>query len=266
MRKSITRIIAAAAATLALLTSCTVKEDRVPCPCYLNVSFADRASIVKPVGLLGWDEGSGERFRALVDVAEHDPYWVKAVRKGLLRLAAWTGAGTAVVTGHQVVIPEGAQCDSLYAYFTDVDCTGEMAYAEVTLRKQFATVRVDILKSASQMRDYTFSVRGGSRGFDLLTFDPVPGPFRFDPEPATGERVISFRVPRQADNSLALAIWYRGQYLGEFPLGTYIARTGYSWTAEELQDIYIVIDLVLGQVTVTVEDWEEGVTFPFIEQ
>ena len=252
------------AATLAAAVSCSVKEDRVACPCYLNVGFTDRETVRGEVGLLGWDDA--ERFRERIRVEEHDPYWVKAVRKGTFWLAAYRGNSGAVASGRYITIAPGSQCDSLYAHFEEVDATGEMAYAEVTFRKQFATVRVDILKSAAQMRDYDFAVRGNTNGFDLLTFEPVPGAFSYDPEPEPGARVIEFRVPRQSDNSLALAIWHGGQSLGDFPLGQYIARTGYSWETEELQDIYVVIDLVLGQVIIQVEGWEEGATFTYVEQ
>lgn len=266
MKSSITNAACALAAIAAVLLplSCTVKEDRVPCPCFLNVSFDDRENVISDVGLLGWDDA--ERFRESIDVADYDPYWVKAVHKGVFWLAAYEGVDRALASGRYVTIAPGSQCDSLYAYFTEVDAQGEMAYAEVSFKKQFATVRVDILKSASEMRSYDFFVRGNTDGFDLLTFEPVPGVFSYEPKPGAGQRVIEFRVPRQSDDSMALAIWREGLPLGDFPLGDYIRRTGYRWDTEELQDIYVVIDLVIGQITVTVEGWEEGAVFTFIEQ
>lgn len=256
--------IACLALGLLAAISCSVKEDRIPCPCYLNVSFTDREHIDKPVGLVGWNET--ELFRETIDVAEHDPYWVKSVRKCHLWLAACMGIDKAHSDGRYVTIPVGEQADSLYAYHTEVDATGELAYAEVTLRKQFATVHVDILKRASEMADYSFRVKGGTSGFDLFSFEPVPGEFRFDPVVAQGARVVDFRIPRQSDNSMTIQIWYRGTDVGEFPLGQYIARTGYNWKAEDLQDIYIAIDLVLGQIIISVEGWEDGVTYRLIEQ
>ena len=256
--------LAAALSALLLPVSCTVKEDRVPCPAYLNVSFLDRENIISKVGMLGWDDN--EMFRETINVEDYDPYWVKAVHKGVFWFAAWEGNRDALVAGRYVTIAPGSQCDSLYAYFTEVDATEEMAYAEVSFKKQFATVRVDILKSASELRSYDFYVKGNTNGFDMLTFEPVPGVFSYVPVPASGARVIEFRLPRQSDNSIVMTIWREGLPLGDFPLGEYIAKTGYRWDTEELQDIYVVIDLVIGQITITVEGWEEGAVFTYIEQ
>ena len=274
MRPLIAILFKAGALSAALslpAAGCTVKEDRTPCPCYLQVGFSDRGSI--PPGaevlLLGW--GEEELFRAGIDVADHDPYWVKAVRKGTFCLSACRGGGAVTGSGHCVTITPGHQCDSLYAYHAGVDATGDMAHAQVTFRKQFCTVHLDIMRTPSEMSRFRFLVEGNSCGFDLLTFDPVPGTYRFTPEPETGGRLVDFRIPRQADEDLSLTLWCVNadgalDRIGTFPLGSYIARTGYDWKAEDLQDVYIIIDLVLGQMLVSVEGWENGVLFPFIEQ
>ena len=57
----------------------------------------------------------------------------------------------------------------------------------------------------------------------------------------------------------------KGAYSTRFPLGEYIRQLGYNWNTEELQDIYVSIDLVRGLVNVSVEDWEEGMQFPLVE-
>jgi hypothetical protein len=141
-----------------------------------------------------------------------------------------------------------------------------MAYASVTFRKQFATVFLDIRKSADVVRNCRFLVEGNSCGFDLLDFSPVEGPFRCEPAPREGESIVTFRVPRQGDNSLAVTIRPEESVPARFPLGEYIDRLDYNWKTEELQDIYVAIDLARGLVDVQVADWEEGTTFPLIEQ
>ena len=270
MRSSFCITLAALTAG-SLLAGCTVKEDREPCPCYLNVSFADREKVPEgaEVDLLGWREA--ELFRAGIEIAEYDPYWVRGVHKGFLTLSAYRGVDKVRDDGHLVLIAPGNQADSLYAFHEEVDCTGDMAYSEVVFRKQFCTVHMDILRSAAQLRDFRFLVEGNTCGFDLLDFQPVGGAFRCEPAPESGARVVDFRIPRQADDSMTVTLWYRqedGGYqdLGTFPLGKYIVRTGYDWKAEELQDVYVVIDLVLGMVTIGVDGWEHGQTFMYYEQ
>ena len=249
-------------------TGCTIKEDRISCPAYLNVSFHDRDHIAKKVCLLGFD--AGELFHEEIDIAEHDPYWVKAVRKGFLDLSACMGAGHPGIADHYVLVPVGNECDSLYAFRSRVDATGNMAYVEVVFHKQFCTVHLDLSKTEEQMQDYRFLVEGNTCGFDLLDFRPIPGAYRFGPVPVGGTGILEFRIPRQSDDSMTIALWHRNgngtfEEAGRLPLGRYIAYRGYDWGAEDLQDLYIAIDLALGNASVSVDGWEDGIVFTLIE-
>ena len=261
-------LIPACLALLAAGTACSVKEDRGPCPCYLQVSFAD-PDAAGEAELLGWRDD--RLFRERVRIEEARPAWTKPVPKGMLTVSACTGIREAFAEGRQMRIPPGSEADSLYAWFGEVDATGDLAYAEVSFRKQFATVFLDIRKSADVVRTCRFLVEGDSCGFDLLDFSPVEGKSRCEPVPSTGSgtgdgTIVTFRVPRQGDTGLAVTIHPEGSVPARFPLGEYIDRLGYNWKTEELQDIYVSIDLARGLVDVRVADWEEGTFFPLIEQ
>ena len=39
---------------------------------------------------------------------------------------------------------------------------------------------------------------------------------------------------------------------------------GYDWGEESLKDITVIIDLVIGGVMITVNDWEEGAWFDLV--
>ena len=259
--KHIRPCLLAFSAVLAL-ASCSVKEDRRPCPGYLYVSFAGKEAIDETVGLLGWAQT--ERFRDTVNVSEVEDYWMRAVRHEVFELTSYRGAETAKPENHVIILPEGHQCDSLYAWHEEVDCTQGDAYAEVVFRKQFCTVYIDFVSSSvDRMQDMKVLVEGNTCGFDLLDFSPVAGPFSFAPVSADGT-VWSLRIPRQADESLRLSVWSRpdssSEWAGpkEFPVGEYIVKTGYDWAAEELEDVFIKVDFVLGFVTVGIADWEDG--------
>ena len=163
-------------------------------------------------------------------------------------------------------MPVNSQADSLYAFFEEVDATGDYAHANILFHKQFATVFLDILKTEETIRTYRFQVEGNTCGFDALDFSPVTGSFQFAPIPATGETVISFRIPRQADDSLEITIYPENAPAIQFPLGEYIRQLGYNWKAEDLQDIFISLDLAQGLADLRVADWEEGKAFPLVEQ
>lgn len=242
--------------------SCTVKEERTDCPCFLHVSFAapDTSGTAE---VLGW--GTGRLFREKVRIESSRPAWIRPVQKGYLTLSACKGVGNASLDGHQVTVRAGQQSDSLYAFFTRVDATGDLAHAEVRFRKQFATVFLDIRKPAAVVRKCAFLVEGNTCGFDLLDFTPVPGPFRFQPRSREGESIVPFRVPRQSDLSLTVTVCPEGGPAARIPLGELVERLGYRWDTEELQDIYVSVDLAWGFVEIGIAGWEQGETFQLIE-
>ena len=241
--------------------ACSIKEIREDCPCYLQVTFTDPEATGEAC-LLGWRESV--LFRETVRIEDCRP-WTRGVEKGYLTVAACKGIREGILESHRVGIPAGKDADSLYAGFAEVDATGELALAEIALRKQFATVFLDIRKPASALQDYSFRVDGNTSGFDLLDHSPVPGLFRCEPKVRDGEGIVTFRLPRQKDNSLTVTVRSGDGVPATFPLGEFIAALGYNWKAEELQDIYVAIDLVNGLVDLRVADWEDGMVFPLIE-
>ena len=255
---------ASLAAILAACAACTVKEDRDVCPCSLTVSFSD-PDASGPVELLGWDSETVFRYQVLIEDCRSE--WTKSVRKGVFILSACKGtAGSSIPMGHVIRIPTNCQADSLYAYFEKVEATGDRAHVNVVFRKQFATVFLDIRQSDETMRKCRFQVEGNTCGFDVLDFSPIAGPFLFEPAPVTGETIVTFRIPRQADDSLTATVFPEDSPEARFPLGEYIRQLGYDWKSEDLQDIYLSIDLVRGVVALRIADWEEGTVFPLVEQ
>ena len=83
-------LIPACLALLAAGSACSVKEDRGPCPCYLQVSFTD-PDAAGEAELLGWRDD--RLFRDRVRIEEARPFWTKPVSKGMLSLSACTGPG-----------------------------------------------------------------------------------------------------------------------------------------------------------------------------
>lgn len=252
----------AALLLLAGTLGCSVKEDRTPCPCYLQVSFTDPES-KGPVLLQGW--GRMTSFLEQVRIEDCRPYWSRAVDKGLMTVSACKGIRQSTTEGARLTIPAGRQADSLYAFSRQVDATGDFAPVPVTLHKQFATVFLDIRKTAGNLPDYRFSVTGNTCGTDLQALAPLPGAFHFEPTAREGDTLVFFRLPRQADDSLSLTIRYGDAAPSLFPLGELIRDTGYSWKTEDLQDIYVSIDLTRGKVFVVTGDWENGMNLPFVD-
>lgn len=259
------RMIVACAVLMAgaVSFSCTVKENRVPCPCYLEVLFPERDVISHGVDVGGWN--SKFVFSENIDLSEYPEAYVRAVERQSLIVSAFTGRDGAEPKGRRLEIPFGSQCDSLYAFYREVDCSGEKATCEVLFRKQFATVNLDIRKSVAEMEKYSVKVSSNSCGFDLLSFVPLLGPFECTATAMKNDYAFRFRVPRQSDNSMTVILYKNDNHMGEYALGKLIERTGYDWLDDDLKDIYVTIDHVSATLFLRIEGWEYVEEFPLRE-
>ena len=224
---------------LVALVSCSVKEDRGDCPCWLTVEADNTVSVN------GWF-GTRSLFKV------NGGFIDKKVPRGLVDVVANIGSFSA---------PEGQQMDSLFARRIPVDTDGESAYARVTLCKNFATIELDFKDEDDGRTDYDLLATGTISGVDARSLNPEEGSFSFVPEPNTDGRGYAFRVPRQKDETLKLLLSKDGNIVETIDLGHLIAKTGFDWKAESLGDIAILCDLPAHTFTITVKDWDGPVIF-----
>ena len=77
---------------------------------------------------------------------------------------------------------------------------------------------------------------------------PAPGTFSSRLLPGADGRAV-LRLPRQGDDSLLLHIVFSDQVVRTFALGSYIAASGYDWTAPDIEDLTLHVDISLTSVT-----------------
>ena len=216
---------------LGVLASCSVKEDRSDCPCWLTVDAESTAT------LTGW-YGSQRIFDG-----QKGGFVDRMVPRGDIAIISSRGEFT---------VAEGLQMDELFAELLHVDTDGEKAFAKVQLKKQFATVTLDFKESEDGRTDYDIIVKGNIQGADFKTLEPKDGPFRCIPEAAL-ERGYQFRVPAE--------LWSEDALVDTIPVGELIAKAHFDWRRESLGDIHIMADLPAKTFTITVMEWEGPVTF-----
>ena len=170
--------------------------------------------------------------------------------------------------------------DSLYGFFKMYHTRCESVLCDVDLHKEFCTVSFT-LGMDGYTSPYDIEVWGNVAGVSAWDLMPVKGEFRYAPVQKNG--VYQVRVPRQEDNSLELVmlempdqVGYDGRspvgagdvgkrvVVDRLPLGEYIARSGYDWTAEDLADVHIALDMEKQQVMITVSDWDGVVVMDIV--
>ena len=249
----------AAAALAIIVTSCSVKEDRTPCPCWLGIHITPSLDRGRDLTVSAWDEG--RIFSQTVSVADYPDAYEQTVPKGHVTVSAYCGRKVSTEEGGRIIIPHGYDADPVWAHLRMVDCTGEFAKDTVDMCKQWATVYLKIENSSEDEYPYRLAVESDVCGFDIRDLSPVSGPFRCELE-LDSEESCSFRLPRQRDDSRSvITVYSNGERLDDLPLYQWIEATGYSWHDRNLKDIYIGVDYVRAEVTLVIQGWAEGESY-----
>ena len=298
------------------LSSCSIKEDRDGCPCWMTVEMPGQAGHDgekvgqdgrSPVGAgddgcvvlrlrgnsdedaVDYEYQVTEAVRVDVGALEYEvprgSVGVSAVafgneipgRAGYDEKAAGYDGKSAWYDGDEIRVPVGEQMDSLYGFFKMYHTRCESVLCDVELHKEFCTVSFT-LGEDGYTSPYDIEVWGNVTGVSAWDLMPVLGEFRYAPMQKNG--VYQVRVPRQVDNSLELVmleipdqVGYDGERAGDdgertvvdrLPLGEYIARSGYDWTAENLADVNVALDLEMQQVMITVSGWDGVVVMDIV--
>lgn len=249
----------------AAMASCTVKEDRGPCPCVLDIHLGNSGEIADKVALSGWGEGAGRLFLDKVDPGQYRDTYSKKVEKGFLRVNAYCGNEVMTLRGDKLIIPEGKACDRVWAYKgAIVDATGESAEEHIVLHKQHAVIHVRVELPEGSESEVVLRAKGTANGFDISTLEPSRGAFSCF---ASLDRDMHHLVcvPRQYDDSLEFEVFLDGLLCRTVKAGELIANAGYSWTSEDLEDIYLSLSLFTPwEASVAVNGWDTEIkTFTY---
>ena len=231
-------------ASLLFLSSCSVKENRAACPCALALELT--ALPVRPVVLSVTGEGY-----SITEIVQVDTVLVLPVPKGKLAVSA---VGGALAEGDgSVLIPTGEEAPPLYLFYADVSTDAEQVVLPVSLHKQYCGLDLVFTGPSGYGPPFEVAVEGAYGGW-LPDGSPSAGPFSRRLLPGSDGRA-TLRLPRQGDDSLLMHIVFSDQKVRTFALGSYIAASGYDWSAPELEDLTLHVDISVTSVTVSTDLW-----------
>ena len=237
--------------------ACSVKEERQMCPCrlVLDLSGTD-TSVVKVLNMHAMSS-DGIVFSDTLRAEDFAELYVRDVPHTRMRISLW---GTDK-DGGRLLIPYGQECPSLYMCSFDAETYGETFYRQVHLYKNHCRLTV-LLKGREEM-PYSVTFRGNIDGYEL---DGMPSAGDFAcvayPGDEMGAQVI---IPRQKDSSLLLDVEDRSSSgLKTFAIGEHMAAAGYDWTAENLEDVTVILDYYVTGMTITFKGWDEEYSYDII--
>ena len=251
------------AAILALM-SCSVKEDRMECPCDVTVMSdglvhkGHRGDVIVSVFLDQLSLRTWNREDVPLESFTGGTYHL-SVPKGWFAVSVVGGTISEMSLERDTLlcIPPGCQCDSVcafsrecYTHVNDDECT-----VKGPLNKQFCTLTIRVLNDCGESIPCELAIRGEVDGFNLLTLEPHRGEFRHVPREDAYGRFMT-RLPRQSDSPLLLDISIGGNLAETLDLDELINLSGYSWGTLSLEDVDVRIEYSPSSFSVTVNDWE----------
>lgn len=247
------------------LASCSIMEDRWPCPCYLVFDPQQDVLLDCPGGfqLTVYHQSSAEK-ELTTDITwesiRNDSYEVR-VSKGEKQMSILEGLREQYISGTDILIIPGNQADSIYACSVPVNCSGEQASVPVFRHKQFATVFLKMENGDGATYPFRLRIRGNIDGVNLLSLEPHSGDFSHTCENFGAQNEFRFRIPRQRDDTLVMELWDKDRPDSTEPadvlhLGELIRESGYRWDTESLDDIYIGVDYAQAGIRISINDWE----------
>ena len=238
------------------LLSCSVKEDRSQCACWLTLdlsSCAGAADLIR-IRVLTADEVIERDFVPGEDL----PLYEIPVSKGSCSLEAFLcPQGLQAGTGAISVAP-GDGCPELYAYSSTFQAAGETAGQKVQLHKHFSEITLILEDSPWDSPGCSFLVTAPSAGISLPEMQAAGGGFRFQvPYSGPGQRL--FRLPRQREGDadrILLELTAPDGYHQTIEIGLMLREWGFDWNAEDLPDA--VLSIRGGEVSLQIAgaDWE----------
>lgn len=236
-----------------LLSSCTIREDRTACPCRLELDLSGFAPISSQVSVAFW-EGANTRM----EDAGTAELFVRTLAKDTFDASVWCNVREGMLSGSRLVIPQGAQPDSLQVFRTRLSCTGETCTATAVPHRQHARITMKVRMEAGIRYPYDFYAETDYCGIDLRDLSPIRGDLVF-PIRQTEEDTYVFDLLRHGpDTQVRIAVHDKTEQIDELPLYEWLRTVGYDWEAPDLEDLTLYLDYVDHTIRIIISNWHEG--------
>ena len=245
---------------------CTVREDRLPCPCYLDVDYRALLAAEPAVGTAGrvdlllQDAGSRWMTQHPLELCpELEEFSVEKNRLQVIALVHDKPWRDFLAADTRVTYEPGNEMDALYASTQWVDCSDEEASCVLQSHKQFSTLQFTDEAGGALCRRYNMVIRGSTCGFDAADLSAVEGEYLYTVQEDDGQGRICVRIPRQLRNDLLLEFWEKDRHnlLFSCPVGLYLFAAGYDSAAEDLPDFSLRIDFRDALLYLRIADWKD---------
>ena len=256
MKRRIISLLVALSAAL-VVVSCSIKEDRSSCPCYLTLRFDE----------LSESDGSGsglvtvhtDRIISQKQIMVHDYFgsgYEIVVPRRHVTVSCVSGLQEEDWYSDSLFVREGKEWGKIMLASESLDCKDDEYVLPMHFTKEFCTVTIEILGiPEEELPSWKMRIKAFSCGIRMAERMPLSGPYMVEADRDGNDPIYSVRVPRQEGYSMVLELADADGAISCMDLGCLIQARGYDWTRADLDDIYVVVDYAHALVSVEIKRW-----------
>lgn len=241
----------------AVLSSCSIKQDRTECPCYLDVSLARQAEKLFPQDKAWcnvWDDGNNIRKGLFSPVTGKDSTISCQVPRD--RVVSVT-VSNLESSGNRITAESGTQMKPLYISRQDVHCTGDIALVSFdSFTKQHINLTFLLNEEASPYRDSLhLTIESPYNGLSVPSMEPHRGTFRYDATFGREGKALAC-IPPQGGPGLKVGIRLNDNPPAIIDLYRTMLDAGFKWEDRSLSDFKATLGLNSVSSIVQITDWD----------
>lgn len=258
-------------ATPLFISSCTVKEDRLLCPCYTSVNlseFIESGHKTALVTVLSGDKSVSEE----IDLLKYeDVEYEIPLPKGTNRISVISGLKHSHVREDSLVTPYGSSSDALWVYNEKFICKDDSYKIKAIPHKNFCMMTLIVVGLLpGNDYDFSFRVRAKCNALDLYDSEALYGDFCGFATQSYTDGLFTICLPRQKNNTLLLEICENTsgeeyEIVHSLNLGSRLNSIGYDWSRDDLMDVNVTIDYVSLDLSVEMINWDRDDNYIDVE-
>lgn len=245
-----------------LALACSIKEERIGCPCYLAIQTDDFyvAGMTKAVVRVSTESSLVCRNSVELGLYTEEPYYVE-VPRGMSYVSMAGGFGTnCYLEGDILKLRDGMMSDPLMVFTGEIASVGDNAEIRPVPHKQFCRVTI-MVTGKHQGEDYPFRYRVNypCNAVDISSLKPVAGKGSFVVE-ENHQSSMEFILLRQNGMDITMDVLQADsedldERVSSINLSGLLARQDYDWTKPDLDDVVLTIDYSHATVSIEIMPW-----------
>lgn len=245
-----------------LAAACSVKEERLGCPCYLALHVEDfyTAGMKKATVRVSTESSLVCRESLELGLFADAPYFVEVPRRmNYVSMAGGFGV-SCFLDGDILKVKDGEMPEPVMAFTGEVACLGDNAELRPVPHKQFCRVTIVVTgKAQGEEHPFRYRVNYPCNAMDISSLKPLDGKGSFVIE-ENYQSSMGFMLLRQNGQDISIDVLEGVSETGYEQVSTInlsgmLAKHGYDWTKPDLDDAVLTIDYSHATVSIDIEPW-----------